>query len=232
MSKSNKSGGFATTKNVGPQMAARNFLIGEGLEGRPVVGVQQDFVLEPVGDVLLADGPVHDFGEPFSKSCLATASNVDSAAKRSNVRFLHGHPLYTNRFVRVNEPVCVTAHKEVCTVLPMPATQRKPAPTPARSNRRQAIPGPDGKTLGQRVNEAMAHEAGRRGAAYEQKDLIADVNQLVRVEGEEALLSQAMASAIMRGKVTRSTFTPFIAKACHVDVVWLARGVGQMIPKA
>src|SRR5690348_14449687 len=96
-----------------------------------------------------------------------------------------------------------------------------------RSSKRVAVPGADGKTLGQRVAEAMAYESGRRGIVYTQKDLIDDVNRLVRTQDETApLLSQAMASAIMLSKVTRSNFTPDIARACHVDAVWLARGIG------
>jgi hypothetical protein len=230
-----ESGSLVAAEDIRSKMTSRDLLVSDRLESRPIVGLEKDLVLEPVGDVLLFDRPVHRLRKSLGKGRLATARNLDRAQQRgdvsSNLRFIHEHKLYTNQFVLVKQPVCVTDNKQACTVLQMPTTQRKGAAR-APSNQRIAIPGPDGKTLGQRVNEAMAFEAGRRRASYAQKDLIEDVNRLVVVEGEaEVLFSQAMASAIMNNKVTRSSFTPYIAKACHVDAVWLARGTGQMIPK-
>jgi len=226
-----ESGSLVAAEDIWPEIAARDLVVGDRLECGPVVGVQKDFSRQPVRDVLLSDRPPHLGTEKLRQGSLAVASKLDRTPKCGNVRFIHEHALYTNRFVSVNEPVCVTNYKPACTVLQMRTPQRKTA-APVRSNKRQALPGPDGKTLGQRVSEAMAYESGRRRTSYVQKDLIQDVNRFVVVEGEsELLFSQPMASAIMLGKVTRSSFTPYIAKACHVDAVWLARGTGTMVPK-
>lgn len=228
-------GNLIGAENIRPQIKAGNLAISDSLERWPVVSVKEDLVQQPVRDVLLSDRPAHSAAEKLCEGVLASSGELDGATESNNVRFIHEHSLYTNRFVRVNEPVCVTNHKQACTVLEMRSTQRKPTSKPATKptgNKRVALAGPDGKTLGQRVAEAMAYETGRRGTLYTQKDLFEDVNRMALVDDETGpLLSQAMASAIMTGKVTRSAFTPYIAKACHVDAVWLARGSGQMIPK-
>lgn len=228
--KSDRSSG---AKNIGTQLATSDLSVCDSLDSGPVLGLKQHALPKPIRDMLLLQRrSLHDVRKAFGKGGLAPPGSADRASKSSNVRFLHEHTLYTNRFVSVNAPVCVTGGLPTCSVLQMPVNQRKTAPQAAPSNKRVAIPGPDGKTLGQRVAEAMAYESGRRGIAYEQKDLVDDVNRLVSTEGEGGqLLSQQQASAIMRGKVSRSTFTPYIAKACHVDGVWLARGAGAMIPK-
>lgn len=226
-------GGLTGTEDIRPQMTTSHLQVGDRFECGPVVSVQQDFIQQPVRDVLLSDRPAHCIAEKLCEGSLAAPGQLDGSAKSNNVRFIHEHILYTNRFVRVNEPVCVTEQKGTCTVLQMRSTQRKTAIKPAK-NKRIAVPGMDGKTLGQRVGEAMAYQTGRRGTGteYTQKDLLEDVNKMAVMDNESGpLLSQAMASAIMRGKVTRSAFTPYIAKACNVDAVWLAHGVGQMIPK-
>lgn len=223
--------GVAGAEHVRPQMTTRHLVVGDRLECGPVVGVEENLVQQPVRDVLLSDRPVHGLAEKLREGVLTAPSEFNGALKSDNVRFIHDHALYTNQFVRVNELVCVTSHKQACIVLPMRATQRKSALKPTK-NKRVALPGPDGKTLAQRVSEAMAYESGRRSAQYTQKDLVADVNRMAQVDNESApVLSQAMASAIMRGKVTRSAFTLYIAKACHVDAVWLAHGSGPMISK-
>jgi len=233
MLKNEKSSSSAGPEHIRTQVPSRDLPFGDGLNGRPVLRVEQDAGANPVRNRLLLESrPLHDLGKPLGKLGLAAPGSPDGTPERDNVRFLHTHPLYTNGFVRVNEPVCVTPHGPACSVIPMGVTQRKTAPQAKPSSQRVAIPGPDGKTLGQRVAEAMAYETGRRGVSYEQKDLVDDVNRLVAMEGDGGqFLSQQQASAIMRNKVSRSTFTPYIAKACHVDGVWLARGAGSMIPK-
>jgi hypothetical protein len=226
-----KSGGLVASENIRPQIGAGHLPISDRLDGGPILGVQEDLVVDPVGDRLLADGrAIHRLGEPFSEGRLGATANRDSAAQRSNVRFIHDGCYSTNRFVAVNNPVCMTLNKEACTVLQMPTIKRKAAHPQPRSNLRVALPGPDGKTLGQRVREAVAYESGRRGKEYRQSELVEDVRRLSGL-GDDMKLQQAI-SAIMRDKVTKSSQTPYIARACHVDGIWLASGLGAMIPKS
>lgn len=202
------------------------------LERGPILSREQHLAVDPIRDGLLADGrPIHELCDTVCQGSLATG-DLDSPSKRSNVRFIHNHAGYTNGFVRVNQPVCVTQDKSACIVLPMRSTLPKPAHAPKKSAKRVAKPGPDGKTLGQRLAEAMAHESGRRGRVYTQKELMEDVNREAGVQdGDPPFLSQQNLSAIVRGTVSRSSFIPFIAKACHVSAPWLLRGTGSMLTK-
>lgn len=115
----------------------------------------------------------------------------------------------------------------------MANTSRKPASkpvlvSPKTKSKRQARPGRDGRTLGDRLALAMAYEAGRRHGEYRQADLVADVNALAKASIDDPILTQQMLSAVMLNKVTRSTLTPLLAAACHVNPLWLSDGVGEM----
>ena len=232
--KTSKPGGSGAFEHIGTQVAAGNLPVGDRLDGAPVLGVEKCRVGQPVGNCLLTDcRPAHCLGEALSECGLGAATNSDGAMKRDNVRFLHVHRYNTNPFVAVNNPVCMTAHKETCTVLQMPASRRKPAPDTSNKNKRVAIPGPDGKTLGQRVREAMAYESGRRGHEYKQTDLVQDVKRVSGMTGPEVdeKLQQSV-SAVMLSKVSKSALTPYIARACHVDPIWMASGLGSMFDKS
>jgi hypothetical protein len=225
------SGSLAAAENIGPQISASHLSVGDRLDTDPELRIEESRVVEPVRDGLLADcRAIHRAREAFGEGSLGAATDSDGALKGGDVRFLHERRYSTNRFVSVNNPVCVTLNKEPCIVLQMPATKRKTAPATARSNRRVALPGQDGKTLGQRVHEAMAYESGRRGYEYRQSDLVDDVRRLSGADGSATL--QQSISAITRNTVSKSTLTPFIASACHVDGIWLASGLGSMIPKS
>jgi len=113
------------------------------------------------------------------------------------------------------------------TVRTMP--KRAVKPQKPRAQERQAKPGPDGKTLGQRLREAMAYESGRRGREYLAVDLLADINQLAHKSKDDPLITQQMLSAILTGKVSQTSKTPFLAAACHVNALWLGEGVGRML---
>lgn len=232
---SKKSRAFAAPENIRPQILTPDFFAGDVFDSWPPLGVEQDFVRDPIGNGLLADGgAVQEIGDALCKGGLIPG-NFDCTLKSgdmgSNVRFIHDRREYTNQFVKVNNPVCVTHYKEPCIVLKMPATKRKQAVKTAAQpkKRRKAIPGPDGKTLGQRVAEAMAHESGRRHAEYRQVDLVSDVNKLANIPEDQQGKTQQSISAIQVGTVSRSWLTPFIAKACHVDALWLANGAGKML---
>lgn len=198
-------------------------LIASGmLDGRPPLRIEKNLALQPVGNGLLADSwPVEKGADSPSKFGLASG-DINGPPEGGNVAWLHERREYTNRFVNV-KPVCVTENNLACTVLQMPVAKRKPQP----KVRRVAIPGVDGKTLGQRVAEAMAYEAGRRGIEYRQVDLLEDVNRLYGSPPDDPEIDQQLLSAILRNQVSKSSITPMIARACHVNSIWLARGIGK-----
>jgi hypothetical protein len=144
---------------------------------------------------------------------------------------LHDHAKYTNRFVYATTLLVSNEHKEVCKVLGMTnsraaVTKRSTKAKNQRKEPRKALPGPDGKTLGQRVSEAIAWKSGRMGIEYRAADLLRDVNRMGSTDAP--ILTQQMLSAILRNQVTQTSKTPVIAKVCGVNTVWLAQGIGKM----
>lgn len=198
---------------------------GDVLDGRPVLGVDLGFSPEPIADELLAGRTIQETPDPTGEGGLAPG-NADSLLQGGNVRFIHEHRGYTNAFVFVNNPVCVTDNKDACIVPFMPALKRKQQ-LKEKAPPRKAKPGQDGKTLGQRLSEAMAYESGRRGSEYRPVDLLDDVNNLAGTPKDQPALSQQMLSAILRGTVSRSSLTPLMAAACHVNPLWLGSGIGK-----
>lgn len=223
----------AIGKDVRTQMLSSDLIGERHLEVRPPLGVEKNLVIDPVGHGLLADAGMANVPESGRDAGLA-AGDLNSTKKSNNVRFIHGHPKYTNRFVSATTPFVCHENKSACNVVSMATTIRKHAPKPPvtapkpRSKKRQAQAGRDGKTLGDRLALAMAHETGRRGHDYRQADLLADVNRLAQATDEDPALTQQMLSAIMRNQVTRSSYTPFMAAACHVNPLWLSDGIGNM----
>lgn len=225
---------MVTGKNIRTKVAAGDSGVSDLLDNRPPIGFEQNGILQPVADELLAGFWSSGIAKPGSEGNLIAAGNLNCSLQRSNVALIHEHPKYTNRFVSATTPFVWHGHKEACTVLDMPTTARKTAARPpiaapkARSKKRQAKPGSDGRTLGTRLGMAMAHETGRRRSEYTQADLLADVNRLAQAPEDKPLLSQQMLSAIMVNKVTRSSFSHLMAAACHVNPLWLSDGIGNM----
>ena len=220
-------------EHIGPEVPASDGEIGCGFNSGPPLSVKQDLLVQPVRDVLLAGLAATEGTESLGQLRLASG-NLNGSTKSGNVSFLHERTKYTNRIVSATTPFVRQENKEVCKVLTMTTGRsnalRKPVrpPQKARSPKRQAIPGPDGLTLGQRLHMAIAHETGRRGREYRQVDLLEDVNRLAGRRKDEPLLTQQMLSAIMRGTVSKSSSTAFLAAACHVNPLWLGEGVGKM----
>lgn len=214
-------------KDVGTQSNACHLSVGHSLNGRPPLGVEQNLVVQPIADQLLFDGrSIKELSDSLCKGSLA-ASNGNRLSKGGDVRFIHEHREYTNRFVQVNNPVCVTQNKGACIVQLMPALKKKQVVTPSAA--RVAIPGPDGKTLGQRVTEAMAYRSGTLQRSYRQADLMEDINRIAGIPEDQAQKTQQLLSAIMNSKVSKSSITTYIAAACGVNPVWLASGIGRML---
>lgn len=222
---------MVTRENVGPQFTTGNGLVSSELDAGPPLRIEQHFVGQPVRHQLLTGSAPPKLPQSRRKRSLRASRNLDSPLQGSNVGFIHRHPKYTNAFVRVNNSVCVTPHKEACTLLDMATARSKQTPLPpakAASNKRVAKPGVDGQTLGQRVAIAMGVATGRRGSEYTEADLLSDVNRMAGATLDNPLLSQQALNAIRGNKVSRSAFSHLIARACGVNADWLAFGIGKM----
>lgn len=224
-------------EHVWTKITASDGRVGDGLDNGPPLRVEQHVVSDPVTDQLLTGFQVtarcgQSNSEALGESGLASTGDRDGALERSNVVSLHERRNNTNRFVFSTNPFVRQEHKGVCTVLDMASRStalklNRPAGAPKpRKKKRKALPGVDGKTLGQRVAEAMAYKSGRIGREYRDADLLRDVNRLA--PAGEIILSQQMLSAIRRNTVTQTSKTPFIAMACGVNAVWLTHGIGNM----
>lgn len=237
MKKRRTLGGLPGAKNVGAKLSTSDLVVGDGLEGGPPLGIEKRLVGQPIRNELLRHrGTLHELREPIRESGLAATGDIDSSLKGANVLLFRRHNdyFYTNQFVDVNNPVCVTARKSTCSVVSMDQArtkrQSKRAPKAEVSSKRVASPGPDGKTLGQRVSEAMAYKSGRIGMAYTPGDLLRDVARIMQVPHPETdqRLQQRL-SAVTTNKVSESAVSPAIAHATGVNTLWLCYGWGKML---
>jgi hypothetical protein len=155
--------------------------------------------------------------------------------------YAHGDAELHKQACPVNRQVCVTSDKKVCNVVDLsnyrnvavPNTARKILPAKQKSPKRErkAIPGSDGKTLGERLQIAMAYKSGVTGRSFDPVDLLDEANKAAGASKEEPLVSQQMISEILRKRTTRSSLTPYLAKACGVSVLWLSNGRGPMLER-
>lgn len=244
-------------EQVGPQCLSIHDAFSGSLEGSPPFRADSNSVVQPIADKLLTGLAIASMGlQGVGESLLAATGKSDGFLQRGDVGrvglfsergVVHDRRDYTSMFVRVNKPDCfpnkpdcVTPNKSVCNIVNlqviresrMPARARKlevVAPKVAKKKRR-ARPGADGKTLGQRILEAMAYRAGKLDQPYKIVHLGQDVNELLGCPPDQPELSQQNLSAIIRTS-SDSYYTPFIARVCGVDPVWLAAGIGQMVTR-
>lgn len=221
-------------EQVGTKVRARNRKVGRVLNRHPPVVADQHLRLDPVGDGLLTGLGFPELTELGRKPCLPTA-DFDGPLERNKVRFIHEARDYTNSFVHVNNSICVTDNKADCMVLAMPTKKTNVARLRTPVVRARKTPpnpvGADGKTLAQRLEIAMAYKHGQTGAPYSEKDLIIDSNRAAGHSMDNPLISQQIIHAILKGRVARSNFTPFMADALGVRPVWLSGGLGEMTDK-
>src|SRR5262249_40517261 len=151
--------------------------------------------------------------------------DIDRSFQSNDVRFLHDTGEYTNRFVESNIPVCVTSHKNACIVLPMSRAalkkqkviQRLKTKKSARARAgRQPEVFRDGKTLGARINEAMADHSAKLGREYKQAELVRAI--AARYGIDEDGIQQVISNAMNKGSVCK--YTPAIAIILSVNVEW------------
>jgi len=202
-------------------------VVGESfLEKRPPLGIEQNGVVDPVGNGLLTDRGVPGISEARSHSCLAPG-DFDKPKKRGNlggsVSFIHEHRKYTRILVSVNKEHCLTADKMPCTVVYMPNTKRKAVPKESKPKRIKSLEvGPDGLTFPQRLGVTLAERGiGQTELARRCSDLYASFFPDVQ---EDKVKQQHVFNAL--GTQSSSEFLPLMAIVLDVNELWLQYGVG------
>lgn len=218
-------------KNVWTQIDS-GAVVGESfLKERPPLGIEQNGVIDPVGNGLLTDRGVPSVSKASSNSSLAPG-DFDKTKERGNlggnVSFIHEHRKYTRILVAVNKDDCLTVDKRPCNVVRMPNTKRKAAVAPkeTRPKRIKSLEvGPDGRTFPQRLGATLAERGiGQTEFARRCSDLYASFFPDVQ---EDKVKQQHVFNAL--GTQSTSEFLPLMAIVLDVNELWLQYGVGPKI---
>lgn len=214
--------------DIGPQLSPRDPTVRNRLKRRPILGGNQRFLSKPFRDGLLAHSrPVHKLRDFFRQDGLATRDS-DGALQGGNVLLFHKPRGYTTRVVHVNNPECVRSNNDVCTVLTMPASNRKRVIQPLPAERLKAIPGPDGYTLGERLRYAMDAKSQSLGREFTASELLVEATRLVGLPPDKPIQTQQALSKILNNLVSESAATPAYAAILGVQALWLGHGVGPI----
>lgn len=108
----------------------------------------------------------------------------------------------------------------------MPVRKEKPLKRPAAP--KSLAVGPDGYTLPERLQLAMAAKSRQLGREYQQKDLRQDANAAAGRSIGKPILTQQGLSRIMNGLVSESAAAPALAAALGVNALWLQYGTGPI----
>lgn len=217
-----KSGSLVVSEDIRPKVVARNFLVCNVFDRRPVFGGNQALTAQPIGNGLLADGwTLHEAGDSIRESNL-TASDANCALKSDNVRFLHDYRRYTTQVVHVNNLADVPKNKTACIVRFMAVAQERHQVQPKRE--RIAVRGPDGMTLGERLVIAMKARGRASGKEYRPRDLLLECQKLV---GRPVITQQGL-SLILTNQTSESPATAAFAAVLGVNDLWLQYGIGPV----
>lgn len=222
-------------EDVRPEISACDLPIRDVLNRRPPLRLEEDLVLQPIGNGLLFEGgAVEKFGNPLGEQGLAPR-DLDGAAQRSDVRLVSGkvRGIHTSRLYKctcdsVNKYTGVTGNKVTCKVLYMPVSKRKALPDRAKEARKPKKPfpvGPDHKTANQRLRECLAQHPTIRT----ERDLVLACNQLAgRAEGEPDYVKQQAINNFLRDvdSLAGSQHVAVIAEALGIRAFWLQTGIG------
>lgn len=214
--------------HIRSKLSAGDLAGGNVTEGRPVLGLNKGLLTEPFRDGLLTDrGSLEELGQARSERGLATG-NLDRPLERDNVRFIHKHPKYTTRVVRVNNLRRSAVHNPGCIVVPMPLPKRRPPTTTPAGPRVKAIPrDAHGYTLGDRMEAARRAKGMSQGHEYTQKDLLADASRIAgRGPHDKPIMTQQALSKIFKKKSFETAHVAALAVALGVPPLWLAYGMG------
>ena len=247
------SGAFFAPEDVGSEVAARNLLPANGLDGGPVLRVEQGLVVQPVGNGLLANGREirREASDALSELGLVPTRDLDNTPQRTDVRrvrrlgrrglsarvaFLHEWRGYKRAGDSVkcagdldDQQACVTENKDPCKVLYMPNAQRKDRALKPAKPKRQKKPfpvGPDGKTANARLSEALKSHPIFEGS---EAALVRACNRIAgRADDEKDYVSQQQVNNFLNDidSLGRSRYVAVLAEALGVRALWLQDGIG------
>lgn len=171
------------------------------LNGRPILGLNSDLVLNPIGNGLLAErAATEEVGDTVGQSLLA-ASDSNGAFDSFSA---HGEQTYTSGLVSSTSAYVSNPTSRLVR---------------SRGMSKPQVTSP----LGYRLKRAMDARKIKESA------LIVALHDLVPGPEHEDLrgkLSQQMVNYLLKGGGERSFYTPFLAEALKVPCVWLAFGIG------
>lgn len=207
------------------QMNTSHLGVSRILDSGPVVGINKQFPAEPLGYGLLAEGrTLHELSNAVGERGLA-ANYFNGALEGGDVGFIHGRRVCTTMVVDVKGFGCSTANKVACNVIAMPQLRQK---NQKAERVREAKPGPDGRTLGDRVNMAMRARSRMLGREYTPAELRADASRSVGLDPDKGqfILTQQALSLILTNQTSESPAAIAMASALGVNALWLQYGRG------
>lgn len=224
---------------IGPKVTSGHSPVSCELDGPPPLGGDVALALQPIPDKCLAGIPVNAVGPHLVGEGLLPARDLNGLSERSNVRLFHRPAGYTTTVVKRNTHGCMTPNNTGCNVSEVVDLRERRISQVGKASRRAgqsrpaAIPGPDGKTLGQRLSEAMSYHEGVIGRKYTPQDLFRDVNRLLNAPADSPAVSQQSISKILipDSTVTNSANSVYFARVLGVDAVWLSAGIGSKFLK-
>jgi hypothetical protein len=214
------------TENIRPEISSGDVVVGSELDCRPPVGVDEDFIGQPVRDELLPNSCARPavLTNSVSQLCLATGL-LDGTLQSGNVVLLH-NPSVTRNLVRVNKNACLTPDKGSCTVLDMPTIKKKSPRArvvSAKPSRRvEPLVGPDGFTMSQRVVQLM----NEHGMSQTELARACSGYYAALMPTEPERVKQQHIFNIVQGQDS-SWVVPLIAAVFDVSVLWLQFGFGK-----
>lgn len=200
---------LSSGENVGAQVGARNFAMGDVLDSGPVLGLDTNvLVVEPIRNGLLAKPLPHKCGNGICECLLSAAADLNSS-KDDFVSLrrglLHGELEYTSRFVFSTSP-CVSHSTRA--LVGSQSMSKEMSPLGVRAQK--AL-----KSIGKNWKNPEAEIVALL------KGMVDDSDAELRER-----LSQQTVHNILNGRVERSYYTPFVAHALGVPCLWLAFDVG------
>lgn len=237
---SKKSSRSHAPEDIGSELIARHEILGHKLDSRPVLGLDQGLVGQPVGNGLLTERrPAEEISDALSEGNLASGY-VDGADKGGNVRFLH--PVeFTRILVGVNKDRDSTSDKGPCSVTYMQTVRKNRLTTaPLKAKVKSKAPkkiralevGPDGLTMPDRLKIAMLEHAPPFHPERGGQSQLARACQAVYAGGREnapATIQQGHIWELLNGQDS-SRYLPVVAKVLGVNCLWLQFGIDPKYP--
>jgi len=214
-------------KHVGTEILASDSSTSGELESGPPLGIEQNFVFQPVRNVLLSHLPalLRREGPKFLCETGLAPCDVNRPTQGSNVRFIHRHVLYTRKIVTVNKKPGLTSNKGPCIVLDMQQRARKTPESVSKKTKKKRQAeievGPDGLTLAQRVLRLMSE----RGVGQTELARMCSQYYSAFVPTQDDKVKQQHIFNIIQGQASAWAL-PLIAAVFDVSDMWLQFGIG------